>query len=139
MTLSFFYSLGSQITRYLGCLHSGVLAWISSPKKVSFSFVYVHSSYSQSSLAVTDGDSLEPALCYRVMLTQLQWQIPVLALMAGDKSTPLFCPCHVCPALGSCTSGKSLLFNHPHLEQGAHLQVSQSGILERSFPSAELL
>lgn len=79
MTLSFFYSFGSQITRYLGCLHSGVLAWISSPKKVSFSFVYVHSSYSQSSLAVTDGDSPEPALCYRMMLTQLQWhwQTPV--------------------------------------------------------------
>lgn len=108
MTLSFFYSFGSQITRYLGCLHSGVLAWISSPKKVSFSFVYVHSSYSQSSLAVTDGESLEPALCYRMMLTQLQWhwQTPVLALRAGDKSTPLSCPCQVCLVLGSCTSGK---------------------------------
>lgn len=91
MTLSFFYSLGSQTARYLGCLRSGVLAWISSPKKVSLSFVYVHSNYSQSSLAVTGGETLEPALCYWVMLTQLQWQwqTPVLALMAGDKTTPV--------------------------------------------------
>lgn len=69
MALSVFYSLSSQITCYLGCLHSGVLAWISSPRKMSFSFVSVQSSYSQSLLAVTDGESL----CYRVMLTQLWW------------------------------------------------------------------
>lgn len=137
MTLSFFYSFSSQITHYLGCLHSGVLAWINSPKKVSFSFVYVQSSYSQSSLDVTNGKSLEPTLCYRMMLIQLQWhwQTPVLAPMAGDKSTPLSCLCQVFPALGSCTSRKSILFNYPHLEQGAHLQVSQSGVAERIFPS----
>lgn len=57
-TIGFFYSLSSQIIHYLGCLHSGVLAWISSPKKVSFSFVYVHSSSSQSSLAVPGASSV---------------------------------------------------------------------------------
>lgn len=90
MALSFVYSPSNQITPHLGCLHSGVLACISSPMKMSFSFVYVQSSYPQSRLAVTDGESL----CYRVMLTQLWWlwHTPVLALMVEDKPTP----CPVC-------------------------------------------
>lgn len=77
---------------------------IRSQKKVSFSFVCVHSSCTQSSPAVTDGESLEPALCYRGMLAQLRWhcQTLVLAQVAGDKSTSLSCPCQLCPALGSC-------------------------------------